>query len=55
MRVELTEMSKKNVGFLMEQKKTPRQIVEFLKEEAMVRSFGQVLRQVYRRQICKKS
>ncbi len=47
MRVELTEMSKKNVGFLMEQKKTPRQIVEFLKEEAMVRSFGQVLRQVY--------
>lgn len=49
MRIELTEMSRKNVDFLMEQRKTPRQIVEFLKEEAEVRSFAQVLRQVYQR------
>ncbi len=44
---EMTEISRNNIGFLSGGEKTPGELVEFLKKEAMFRSFDQVLRQVY--------
>ena len=46
MRIELTEMSKRNLNFLTGQDKTPGQIVQFLKEEAQVRRFSETLRRI---------
>ena len=46
-RGEMTEISGNNLGFLMGDERSPRQMVEFLKEGAHLRSFGDVLRQVY--------
>ena len=46
-RGEMTEISGNNLGFLMGDERSPRQMVEFLKEGAQLRSFGDVLRQVY--------
>ena len=43
----MTEISGNNLGFLMGDERSPRQMVEFLKEGARLRSFGDVLRQVY--------
>ena len=38
---------REQLGFLMGDERSPRQMVEFLKEGAQLRSFGDVLRQVY--------
>ena len=46
-RGEMTEISGNNLGLLMGDERSPRQMVEFLKEGAQLRSFGDVLRQVY--------
>ncbi|MEE0420424.1 MAG: hypothetical protein UDG86_10310 [Lachnospiraceae bacterium] len=46
MRIELTEMSKRNLNFMTGQNKAPGQIVQFLKEEALVRSFSETLRRI---------
>lgn len=43
----MTNISGNNMGFLMGDERSPRQMVEFLKESAQFRSFGDVLRQVY--------
>ncbi len=43
----MTNISGNNMGFLMGDERSPRQMVEFLKEGALLRSFGDVLRQVY--------
>ena len=43
----MTEISGNNLGFLMGDERSPRQMVEFLKEGARLRSFGDVLRQGY--------
>ena len=43
----MTEISGNNLGFLMGDERSPRQMVEFLKEGAQLRSFGDVLRQGY--------
>lgn len=44
---QMTRISGNNMSFLMEQERTPEQIVEFLKNGAILREFGDVLRQVY--------
>lgn len=44
---QMTRISGNNLGFLMEEERTPEQIVEFLKEGAVLRGFQDVLRQVY--------
>ncbi|RGZ01893.1 hypothetical protein [Clostridium sp. AM58-1XD] len=49
MRVELTQMSEKNIDYLMGREKTPREIVEFLKEEAVIRKFSDTLRRIYQK------
>lgn len=43
----MDEISVNNLSFLSDGEKTPGELVEFLKKEAMFRSFDQVLRQVY--------
>lgn len=43
----LTRISGNNMGFLMGKERTPEQIVEFLKEGALLRGFEDVLRRVY--------
>lgn len=44
---QLTRISGNNLGFLAEEERTPEQIVEFLKEGAILREFQDVLRRVY--------
>lgn len=43
----MTEISRNNIEFLSDGEKTPGELVEFLKNEAVFRGFDQVLRQVY--------
>ena len=42
----MTEISGNNLGFLMGDERSPRQMVEFLKEGARLRSWGAVPRPV---------
>ena len=44
---DMTVISGNNMAFLMGEEKTPRQMVEFLKEGAMFRGFNDVLKRVY--------
>lgn len=43
----ITAISKNNIEFLSDGEKTPGELVDFLKNEAMLRRFDQVLREVY--------
>lgn len=45
--IEFTELSGKNVNFILGEDKSPKQIVDFLSKEAKIRSFGDVLTQIY--------
>lgn len=45
--MERTVISENNMGFLEGEDRTPSEILEFLKKGAMIRDFGQVLRDVY--------
>lgn len=44
---QMTRISKNNMGFLVGRERTPEQIVDFLKEGAILRGFEDVLRKVY--------
>lgn len=44
---DMTEISKNNMEFLSNGEKTPAELIEFLKNEAMFGSFAQALRQAY--------
>ena len=44
---EMTEISGNNMAFLQSGERTPREMVEFLKEGALFRSFDHVLKKVY--------
>lgn len=44
---QMTRISRNNMGFLVGRERTPEQIVEFLKEGALLRGFEDMLRKVY--------
>lgn len=45
--IEFTELSGRNVSFILGEDKSPKQIIDFLSEEANIRTFGDVLKRVY--------